>query len=807
MDTLRQDLRYAIRTCAKTPGFTVAALLTMAVAIGANATVFSFVNALLLSPPSGVRSPGTLVSVYTSDYSSGQYAHSSYPDYESMRAASAFQDLAAYRDAPPTLLRIGDYTERVRTTAVTANLFALLGVRALQGRTIEPVDFGDGATPAAAISEALWRRAFGAEPATIGRTISINGVTATVVGIIPAGFTGIDLRPVSDIWLPLTRQSRGSRDSRTINVVGRLSPGTEISQAQAQLDGLAAQLAAAYPETNLGTLAQADKPRPFMVLPHKRLPPAFRAEVGMVGAVLLAAVGLVLLIACANLAALLLSRAASRSREVALRLALGAARGRLFRQILTESVLLSLAGGALGLLVALWTADVLPSFFPADLARLLNARVDWRVLIFTGLATVLSGLIFGIAPAVHSTKAAPADALRSGSDRAGAVYGGMRMRKMLVAAQVALSAVLLVSAALLMRSLSNAFAADLGYSVDRAVLSTFELPQSMPSEQARSYFDAVTATVRSVPGVRNVALAQFVPVAGTSRRAFTVPGYVPSEGESTEFHINIVSHTFFETMGITAIAGRVFDQTDRAGRLVAVINHMLANRYFTGDPVGQTIKDSHGRQLEVIGVVRADRRLDLQDPSLPVVFYLADQQVVPRMTLVAETIGAPALLADTVRRAMVPVNRDVAVFRTVTLESHLQEALVTNRITVALVGACGGMALLLALVGVYGVVSYTVARRTREIGVRVALGATPWQVLRPLVSENGAVVILGLVAGALASLGTGRLLQSMLYGVTPTDLSTFGIVALIVGVVAVVAGVLPATRALRVDPMTALRQD
>jgi putative ABC transport system permease protein len=282
---------------------------------------------------------------------------------------------------------------------------------------------------------------------------------------------------------------------------------------------------------------------------------------------------------------------------------------------------------------------------------------------------------------------------------------------------------------------------------------------------------------------------------------------VRRQGESTEFHINIVSHTFFETMGMAPVKGRAFEDADRSGRPVVVINHVLAERYFTGDPVGQTIRDSHGRELEVLGVVRADRRLDMQDPSLPVVFYLLDQQVVRRLTLVAATAADPAFLADTVRRTMVPVNRDVAVFRTVTLEEHLEEALAANRLTVALVSTCGLMALSLALVGLYGVVSYTVVRRRREIGVRIALGATPWQVLSLLLKENGSIVALGLAAGALATLAATRLLGSMLYGVSATDVPTLAAVTIGVGIASLLASIVPASRALRVDPVVALRQD
>jgi putative ABC transport system permease protein len=808
MDRLLQDIRYAIRGCLKAPGFTLIALLTMGIAIGANATVFSFVDALLLSPPSGVRSPATLVSVYTSDFSSGPYGDTSYPDYESLRAAKAFADLAACREEAPTLLRIGEGTERVRTMGVTGTFFEVLGVRALQGRVINAADVDQRADLSVVISEPLWRRVFGARPSTIGVNITINGAPHTVVGVIPENFTGLALGSAIDIWTPIApERGPAGRDNRSFDVIGRLAPGVDLRQAQAQLDGIAAQLATAYPETNRGTLGHPDEPRPFVVLPHTRMAPAFRGQVAMIGAVLLAAVAVVLLIACANVAGLLLSRATARHREVALRLALGASRGRLFRQMLTESLLLSTGGGALGLLVSLWTADVLPSFFPPEQARLLNATIDWRVVGFTGIATILSGLVFGIAPAVQGMKAVAAQALRGGGDRTGATSGGTRARKVLVASQVALAAVLLVSATLLVRSLSNAMDADLGYTTRRAVLSTFELPQTMAPERATAYFDAVTASVRALPGVENVAIAQFVPVAGTSRRGFRIPGYVPRDGESTEFHYNIVSHTFFETMGVRPLAGRVFEASDRSGRLVAVINHVLAERYYKGDPIGQILRDSRGRELEVIGVVRVDRRLDLQDPSLPVVFYLLDQQVVPRATVVAHTAGDPTRIADTVRRAMVPVDRDVAVFRTVTLAEHLQEALAANRLTVALVTTCGVMALSLALVGLYGVVSYTVVRRRREIGVRMALGATPWQVLRLLLAENGGVVVTGLVAGAIVALASTRLLGSMLYGVSATDVQTYGLVTLTVGVVAVLASVLPARRALRVDPVAALRQD
>jgi putative ABC transport system permease protein len=808
MDRLLQDIRYAVRGCVKAPGFTVVALVTMAIAIGANATVFSFVNALLLRPAAGVQSPRSLLAVYTSDFSSGPYGTTSYPDYDAIRAAGMFSDVAAYADERPGLIRVGAETQRVRTMAVTATYFDVLGVHPLQGRAIGAADIDAAQTPATVISESLWRRAFAADPSAVGATIAINGTPHVIVGVIPGTFTGLQLGSAFDIWTPLApERGTDARGDRNLEVVGRLAPGVTLQQAQSQLDGLAAQLASSYPATNRGTLQRPDQPRPFKVLRHTRLGPDFRAEVGMIGAVLLAAVLLVLLIACANVAALLLSRATARHREVALRIALGAARTRLARQMLTESLLLSAAGGALGLLISLWTADVLPSFFPPEQARLLDVTVDWRVLAFTAITTIVSGMTFGIVPAIRGIKASPADALRAGNDRTSETQSGMRLRKVLVGSQVALAAVLLVSAALLVRSLSNAMHADLGYTTQRAVLSTFELPHSMEADSAKVFFDAVTDSVRRLPGVEDVALAQFLPVAGTSRRGFRIPGYVTRQGESTEFHYNVVNQTFFDTMGIRPAKGRVFEAADRSGRAVAVVNHVLADRYYDGQAVGRMIRDSSGRELEIVGVVRADRRLDLQDPSLPVVFYLLDQQESLRLTLIARTSADPAVVADTVRRTMIAVNSDVAVFRTVTLTAQLEEALAANRLTVALVTACGVMALTLALVGLYGVVSYTVVRRTREIGVRVALGARPSQVLRLLVAENGTVVGIGLAGGAIAAAAASNLLGSMLYGIGATDAATYGAVLVTVGIVAVLASLIPAVRALRVDPIAALRHE
>jgi len=392
-----------------------------------------------------------------------------------------------------------------------------------------------------------------------------------------------------------------NRGNRSLSVVGRLANNSDLLQAQAQLDGVAARLAAEYPESNRGTLAAPDRPRPMRVVEHSRMHPSFRSQTAMIAGVLIAAVALVLLIACANVAGLLLSRATARQREMAVRLALGASRGRLVRQMLTESLILGAAGGALGLLVALWTADVLPSFFPAEQARLLDAHVDVRVFAFTAVVAVLSGIVFGLAPAFQSLKAPAATALGSDATRAGEARGGVRIRKILVMSQVAVASVLLISAVLLTRSLTNALDADLGFTTRQAVLTSIELPAAMNAAAARPYFESLLDAVNGTAGVEEAALARFVPVASTSRRGFRIEGYVPRPGEDREFHYNVVSRSFFSTLGIKAARGRLF-RGKRPRRTPGRRREpCVRRRFYNGAAVGRRIRDSRDLELEIVG--------------------------------------------------------------------------------------------------------------------------------------------------------------------------------------------------------------
>ncbi|MGH9346292.1 MAG: ABC transporter permease [Vicinamibacterales bacterium] len=810
MDTLLQDVRYAARALARSPGFTAAALLTLAIGAGANATVFSFVNALLLRPAPVVADPSSLYSVFTSDFSSGPYGATSYPDFLSLQAeASSFSDLAAFAETA-AVVRAGEATERVGAMAVSGELFEVLGIRPTIGRLVERSDAAPNAPPVAVVGHGLWQRLFGGDPAVVGAVVTVNGLPATVVGVAPPRFDGLNLGRLVELWTPLVGRAGGpaERGSRGLSIVGRLRDGRPSAAAQVEMDGIAASLARAYPETNMGTLRGPKRPRPMTLVRHSRLHPSFRGTVAMLGAVLMSAVGLVLLVACANVASLLLSRAAARSREIAIKLALGASRGRLLRQLLTESLLLGVAGGALGALFSLWTADVLPSFVPADQARLLDAHVDGRVLAFTALLSVVAGLLFGLAPALQAIRPGAQAVLKSDGSRSSDARAGV-MRGALVLVQVALTFVLLVNSGLLVQSLSNALRGDLGFGTRDAVIASIDIPEAaLDPAQGAIQLQRALDRVRALPGIETASLARTLPLAGSGRRGFRMEGYEPRPGEDTELNINVVEPQYFDTMRMPILEGRAFDRRD-TGRSpgVAVVNDVLAERYFGGRALGRRMQDARGTDLEIVGVVRTAKHRSVQEPALPVVFYPLSQQYTPRLTLVARTAGDAAAYAGSVRRAVQETHPSLAVFRVMTLAAHLSEALGGERLTATLVSAAGALALALAVVGVYGVIAYGVVRRRREIGVRVALGARPFDVVRLIVAEGLRVTLGGIIAGTVAALGATRLVASLLYGVSPWDAGAFAGAAALLAVVALLAAWAPAQRAVRLDPVAALRQE
>jgi putative ABC transport system permease protein len=811
VDSLVQDVRYALRMIVKSPGTTAIALLTIGIATGANATVFGFVSALLLRPAPGVADPGSLISIYTSDYSSGPYGSSSYPDYLSLKSdVPAFAQIAAQLD-DSGVVQVDNTVARVPVASVTGEYFALLGVGPALGRLLTPADTAASAPPVVVIGHGFWSRSLAANPSIVGTPLTSNGQTFTIVGVLAEGFGGLDLGQAVEVWRPLIAPpaAPGERGNRSLSIVARLSATSSLVDAQAQVSALAVTLAQAYPETNRGTLAAPAEPRPMIALRHTRLPPDFKPMVAAVAAILMAAVGLVLVIACANVAGLLVSRAIARDREMAVRLALGAGRSRLVRQLLTESLLLGIGGGACGLLLALWTSDVLPSFFPAEQASLLDTSVDTGTVAFIAIMSIASSLLFGLAPALQASDST-ALSLRAGSARGSDGRGSARLRRLLVGAQVAAAVVLLVSSGLLVKSLTNALAADMGFGTREGVVATVELPPTLEESQGLQFYAAVLDRVRSMPGVRGAAFVRTLPLSRASRRGFRIEGYEAKPGEDMELVINVVSDGYFETMQIALRAGRAFDSRDRGGRApVAIVNDLLAKRFFAGNALGRRITDSGGRVLEIVGVVQSHKYLTMQEPPVATVYYPLEQEYRPRMTLAARVDGPALGMVDPIVRAMSAVNPRIPVYRSMLLSAHLDESVAADRLTASLVALCGGMALLLATIGVYGVIAYAVVRRSREIGIRVALGARPPDVVRLILGEGvrviGGGVALGLVAAALTARALGSLLP--LYGVGPTDPLTYATVpALLLGV-ALLAAMAPARRALRLDPNAVLRQE
>ena len=612
----------------------------------------------------------------------------------------------------------------------------------------------------------------------------------------------------SQVWTPLVppADTPGSRGDRGYAIAARLRPGATLAEAQVQVGTIATRLAQAYPETNLGTLQARNVARPMYVLRHSRLPPDFKPMLQAISAILMAAVGLVLVIACANVAGLLVSRAIARDREMAVRLALGAGRTRIIRQLLTESLLLGLGGGFCGLLLSLWTADLLPSFFPPEQAALLDTSIDVRTIAFVAAISIASSLLFGLAPALHASGAVSSVALRTAAERTSEGRGSTRLRRVLVASQVAAAVVLLVSAGLLVKSLLNALDADLGFGTRNGVVATVEVAET----PGLRYYGRVLETVRGMAGVRGAAFVRTLPLSRAARRGFRVDGYQPKPNEDMELVINVVSESYFETMQIPLRAGRTFDAHDRRDtEPVIVVNDLLAARFFRGEAVDKHLTDSTGQTLRIVGVVNTHKYLTVQEAPVATVFYPLAQNFMPRMTLVARVDGAPTAMVDPIRRAILGVDATVPVYRSMTLKSHLDESTAGDRLTATLVGVCGGMALALATLGVYGVVAYAVARRTRELGIRIALGARPPDLVRLILSEGltvtAAGTALGLVAAAVAATGLGSALP--LYGVNPTDPITYLTVPVILVVVAIIAALPPTQRALRLDPNAVLRQD
>jgi len=819
MNTFWQDLRFGARMLLKQPGFTLILVLTLALGIGANGVIFSLVNALLLRPLP-VEKPHELAAVFTSDFSSGEFGTSSYPDYAAFRDRNqSFSGLALYMPQPLSL-NVDEANERVFGEIVSGNYFAVLGLRPALGRGFLPEeDQKPGTSPVAIVSHKLWQARFGGDATIIGRNIKLNGQPFTIVGVAPEKYQGLMRGIAVDWWVPammMDQLSPGNqylteRGNRGMMVMGRLKPGVTLAQARADFNNIAAQLYKEWPQA-WGNIRRQG--RSVSVLPESqsRVLPQARMPLMIFAALLLSVVGLVLLIACANIANLLLARAAARRREIAVRLALGAGRWRLIRQLLTESILLALLGGAAGLMLAVWGTDLLMAFKPpVPIPLEINLPLDWRVIGFLSGLSLLTGVVFGLVPALAASRPEVVSALKDDSNASGSRG---RLRGALVIVQVAVSALLLICAGLFLRSLQNASSIDPGFDADNLLAMSMDLQlQGYDETRGQQFSTQLLERVRALPGVVSASLTETLPLGFGGRSGITIEGYNTQQGEDMEVHNSTVAPGYFETLRIAMQQGRTFDAQDQANAPGAVIvNEAFARRYWPGqNALGKRIQMGSGDgtdnapYLTVVGVTKDGKYNSLGEEATPFFYRAATQAYVSTPTLLVRTQSNPTNALATVRSAVEALDKNLPLYDVKTMRQHLSIALLPARLAGSALGIFGLLALLLAAAGLYGVMANVVAGRTREIGIRMALGADALAVLRLILQQGMRLVLIGLGLGLAAALAVTHLLKSLLFGVSTTDPLTFAGIAVLLTAVALLACWIPARRATKVDPMNALR--
>ncbi len=811
MDTLLQDLRYAARRLLRSPGFTAVAVLTLALGIGANSAIFSVVNGVLLrSLP--FAEPERLVQLGTIKPGEEPQAGTvSPPDFVSLREENrVFTEVVAFTYGGATLTGTGE-PERIEAAWVSAGFFELLGAAPVLGRTIGPEENQPGNSEVAVLGYGLWQQTFGGDPGIVGRTITLNGITRTVVGVAPPGFGFPEQRAV---WAPLpynesfSAETDVNRRAQYLGVLARLRPGTTLEQARAEVSTISARLEQEFPQTNTNVALALVPLREVMV-----------GEVRTPLLILLGAVGLVLLIACANVANLLLARAAARESEMAVRTALGAGRGRIVRQLLTESVLLGLVGGVLGLLLAYWGTALLTTLQPEGIPRLEEIGVDRTVVTFTLGVSLLTGVVFGLIPALQVTRANLMGALKEGGRGALSGRQGQRARSLLVVAEMALAVMLLVGAGLLLRSFLQLQQVDPGFRPEQTLAVDLSLPDHSYPEPAQrhEFYRTLLERVEALPGVRGVGAVNMLPM-GEDHLVinYHVRGREPAPpGEGGVLEVRVATPEYFRAMEIPLLRGRAFTEADHADApQVALINETTARHVFPGeDPIGQFIRlgwgIGEGRFAggEVVGIV-GDVRQFGPGADFAQEIYLPFAQVPQHgMTVVARTASDPLALAGAIRSEVRTLDPNLPVMGLRTLEQVVSQAVAQPRFYMLLLSIFAAAALLLAAIGIFGVMAYMVAQRTREIGIRIALGAEPARVQQLVVGRALRLAIGGVVIGGVGALALTRVLESLLFGVSATDPVTFAAVALLLTAVALLASYLPARRATRVDPMIALRAE
>jgi len=811
IETFLQDARYAIRMLRKNPGFTAVAVLTLALGIGANTAIFSVVYAVLLKPLP-YANPNQLVSAFQANIQEGVPEDgTSYPNFEEWRAQNhVFSDLSTINFHQLTLTGSGEPSV-VNTCVVTPQHFALLDVKPLQGRIFYPDDGKQGAPPVVILSENLWRGALGSDPKIVGSSITLDKRPFTVVGIMPAAFRSPFINNAQDVWIPLVQDPlfgswMARRGGHWLPVFGRLKPGVSLAQAQAEMDTISERLASEFPAENKGWTV--------------RLVPMQKEIVGDVRTallVLLGAVGLVLLIACANIANLLLTRATSRSKEIAVRTALGAGRSRIIRQLLSETAVLGLLGGVVGIALAYWGVRALSSLLPDNLPQLNAIRVDNFVLVFALALSAIASVAFGLVPALFASKSDIQASLREGSSRSGESGNRRRARSFLAAAEIALAMVLLVAAGLLLRSFSKLTSVSPGFDAQHIVKAEVSLPQFQYSkpEQWTAFSDQLLAGIRAQPGLQDSAIAIPVPIAdGFINLAFEIAGVPPaSPSDSRLANYVSVSPNYFRVMGIPLLSGRLFNQQDIADApRVTLISKALAQRYFPNqDPIGKQLNfgfpPNADVSREIIGIVGDVRDKSLGDAPAPMMYVPFSQAPFWGANLVVKSTLSTSAVATSIRQQVQKIDKDLPVTDVEKLPDLLDASVSQQRFRTFLLGLFAAMALILAATGIFGVISYSVSRRTNEIGIRVALGASRSTILRMILRESLILAAVGLAVGLPCALAASHLIGHMLFGVSANDPVTLAAVAFTLATVAALAGFVPARRAMQVDPMVALRHE
>lgn len=804
METLVQDLRYGVRMLAKAPWFTTAAVLILALGIGANTAVFSILDAVLIRPlpyPQSER----LVKADVFDLKSGDfYGKTSYPDFTDWSEQSHFFDhLAAYEDKTFNLAGTLQ-PERVKGQVASPDFFETLGVEPLQGRSLASARNQQ----AVVLSYSLWSHSFGSDPRFIGRSITLDGYSYEVIGVMPPGFQFPD--PQTQLWVSITsvrpdlREEIVARGNLEISVIGRLNANVTLSQAQAEIAVIAHRLEEKYPDSNrdLGV----------------RLIPLQEAVVGKFRSALLILMGsaaLVLLIACANIGTMLLARAAARQSEIAIRSTMGATRRRIIAQLLTESLLLAGAGGALGTLLAFSFMGVLVAWSPREIPRISSAHVDLPVLVFTGLVSVLAGILFGLAPAWQISQG---DLNTSLKQTGRSLEARRPLTQVMVVAEFAMSLVLLTAAGLLGKSLLLLDQVDPGFRSDH--LLTVEVFRSMADESEDAnwrnwtgFYQQLLARIEALPGVESAGATLALPIDGRVwNTSFKVDGRAFGRlSEQPQADARIVSNNYFDVMKIPLRSGRYFSEHDtKDSPHVAVINEVLAHLYWPNeDPVGRFIEMAAfgAGHCEIVGTVADIRQTNLSDGPAPGIYIPYTQEPMPWQTLVVRTKNDPTGLAGLIRHEVAALDLEQPVGRVATLDELMEASTAQPRFRTFLLGGFAGIALLLSAIGIYGVMAYTVSRRTREVGVRMALGASPVDILKLIFGESMALTLVGVGFGLVGAYAVTGVMKTLLFGVTSTDPFTFSSVTLLLCSVALLAGYIPARRAMRVDPMAALRDE